>query len=88
MSHLEGDSGALGDFGILFQGQPAKLLSHLPLDIKFSVCHGCNTLAAGVPLLTENAGEMSDGMDLDAMIAVAQLRLIITQTRTHTQSGA
>ena len=41
----------------------------------------CNTLAAGVPLLTENAGKMSDGMDLDAMIAVAQLHII--RRRAH-----
>ena len=30
----------------------------------------CSTLAAGVPLLTKNIGKMSEGMDIDAMIAV------------------
>ena len=29
----------------------------------------CGTLAAGVPLLTQHVGEMSSGMNLDALIA-------------------
>ena len=31
----------------------------------------CGTLAAGIPLLTENVGDMSAGMNIDALIAAA-----------------